>query len=99
MCPYPYCPTYRQFSRVVALILIGVLTWGVVYAIVGDMAAPGGQLFGLATLAIAAHLGGYLITLTTLPALVGMLIVGIVFQNVGLVNLDESFSEVTSQLR
>lgn len=63
------------------------------------MAAPGGQLFGLATLAIAAHFGGWLMSLTTLPALIGMLFVGMIFQNIGWVNLDGSFSEVTAQLR
>ncbi|GLV42490.1 Na[+]/H[+] hydrogen antiporter 1 [Carabus blaptoides fortunei] len=99
LCPYPFCPTYRQFSRIIALTLIGLLSWGVVYAVVGEMAAPGGQLFGLATLAIAAHFGGWLMSLTTLPALIGMLFVGMLFQNIGLVNLDGSFSEVTAQLR
>lgn len=99
LCPYPFCPTYRQFSRIIALTLIGLLSWGVVYSVVGEMAAPGGQLFGLATLAIAAHFGGWLMSLTTLPALIGMLIVGVIFQNVGLVNLEGQFSEVTAQLR
>lgn len=61
-------------------ILLGLLIWGVVYAILGDTAAPGGALFGLAALTVAAHFGGWLISLTTLPALIGMLVVGIIFQ-------------------
>ncbi|PSN54242.1 hypothetical protein C0J52_09244 [Blattella germanica] len=82
LCPHPFCPTYRQFARILSLFLIGLLIWGVVYVILGDTAAPGGQLFGLAFLSIAAHFGGWLVTLTTMPALIGMLLVGILFQNV-----------------
>lgn len=44
------------------------------------MAAPGGQLFSLVVLAVAANFGGWLISLTTLPRLIGMLAVGILFQ-------------------
>lgn len=78
----------------------GLLIWGVVYAIIPDLAKPGGQLFGLAALAIAAHFGGWLMfKITTLPALIGMLLVGILVQNVGLVHFDESFEHVTGELR
>lgn len=48
--------------------------------IIGDSAAPGGQLFGLVVLTVAANFGGWLISLTTLPRLIGMLLVGILFQ-------------------
>lgn len=52
-----------------------------VYAILGDTAAPGGQLFQLVVLSVAAHFGGWIFnTLTTLPRLIGMLLVGILFQ-------------------
>lgn len=34
-CPYPFFPTYRQFSRVVCLVLIGFLSWCAIYSIVG----------------------------------------------------------------
>nr|CAI5842090.1 unnamed protein product [Callosobruchus analis] len=100
LCPYPFCPTYRQFTRIVALSLIGVLTWCVVYAIVGDTAAPpSGHLFQLIVLSIAAHFGGWLMSLTTLPALIGMLFTGVLLQNVGLVNIDSSFQHITKELR
>lgn len=58
----------------------GVVAWVTVYVILGDTAAPGGQLFGLVVLTVAANFGGFLISLTTLPRLIGMLIVGIIFQ-------------------
>ncbi|XP_061401389.1 sodium/hydrogen exchanger 9B2-like [Musca vetustissima] len=97
--PYPLCPSFRQFARIVVLILIGVLLWITAYVIIGDSAAPGGQLFSLVVLAVAANFGGYLISLTTLPRLIGMLLVGILFQNVGWTNLEGDFSKVTAHLR
>ncbi|XP_044752203.1 sodium/hydrogen exchanger 9B2 isoform X2 [Coccinella septempunctata] len=99
MCPYPFCPTYRQFSRLVALILIGTLSYCVLYAIVGETAAPGGKVYTLIILSICAHLGGWLMSLTTLPALIGMLFVGLIFQNVGVVDIDDSYSDITKELR
>ncbi|EDW78011.2 uncharacterized protein Dwil_GK24783, isoform A [Drosophila willistoni] len=97
--PYPLCPTFRTVSRLISLILIGVLIWVTAFVIIGDSAAPGGQLFGLVVLTVAANFGGYLISLTTLPRLIGMLMVGILFQNVGWVDLDGDFSKVTGHLR
>lgn len=99
VCPYPFCPTYRQFSRIIGISLIGILLWCVVYSIVGATAAPGGVLFQLILLTICAHFGGWLVSLTTMPALIGMLFTGLLFQNVGFVNLDESFTEITKELR
>lgn len=99
LCPYPFCPTYRQFARILSLCLIGLLCWGIVYTLLGETAAPGGQLFGLAVLCIVAHFGGWLMSLTTLPALIGMLMVGILFQNVGLVHIEGEYNEVVSELR
>lgn len=69
------------------------------YAIIGETAAPGGQLFSLVTLTVAANFGGWLMGLTTLPRLIGMLLTGILMQNVGAVNIGGSFSAVTAQLR
>ncbi|KAK5646398.1 hypothetical protein RI129_004862 [Pyrocoelia pectoralis] len=99
ICPYPFCPTYRQFSRIIGIAFIGLFLWGVTYAIIGEPAAPGGQLFQLILLSLCAHFGGWLVSLTTLPALIGMLFTGLLFQNVGFVNFDESFKDVTKELR
>ncbi|XP_019757205.1 sodium/hydrogen exchanger 9B2 isoform X1 [Dendroctonus ponderosae] len=99
-CPYPFFPTYRQFSRVVCLVLIGFLSWCAIYSIVGETAAPPhGKLFQLIFLSICAYLGGCLTSLTTLPALIGMLFTGLLLQNVGIVNLDDSFAEVANKIR
>ncbi|XP_044268567.1 sodium/hydrogen exchanger 9B2 isoform X2 [Tribolium madens] len=99
ICPYPFCPTYRQFSRMIALALIGTLSWCILYAIVGATAAPGGHLFQLILLSICAHFAGWLMSLTTLPALIGMLFIGLLFQNLGIVNIDDSFAHITKELR
>lgn len=59
---------------------IGAIAWLTLYVIIGDSAAPGGRLFGLVVLVVAANFGGFLMSLTTLPRLIGMLITGILFQ-------------------
>ncbi|CRL01326.1 CLUMA_CG014448, isoform A [Clunio marinus] len=100
VCPYPLCPSYRQFARLLSIILIGVLIWATTYAILGDMAAPGGELFSLVTLTVAANFGGWLVGLTTLPRLIGMLFTGILMQNIGAVNIEgEQIEHVTDHLR
>ncbi|KAG5871506.1 hypothetical protein JTB14_027169 [Gonioctena quinquepunctata] len=98
-CPHPFCPTYRTVSRIVALTLIGVLCWCIMYAIIGKATAPpDGILFQLILLSICAHFGGWLMSLTTLPALIGMLFTGVLMQNVNIVNIDDSFSHLTKHL-
>lgn len=98
-CPQPFCPSYRKFARVLCLFLLGLMLWGIVYVIIGEDAAPGGPLFGLAALCIAAHFGGWLFSLTTLPALIGMLITGLILQNVDLISIDGRYTVVVSNLR
>ncbi|XP_055372212.1 sodium/hydrogen exchanger 9B2 isoform X2 [Condylostylus longicornis] len=99
VCPYPLCPSFRQFARIIALVLIGVLTWVVAYVIIGKSAGPGGQLFQLVILTVCANFGGFLISLANLPRLIGMLLVGILFQNIGWVDLGGDFTHVTGELR
>lgn len=77
----------------------GVLIWATTFAIIGAPAAPGGQLFSLVTLTVAANFGGWLMGLTSLPRLIGMLLTGILMQNIGAVNIDGEFKAVTAELR
>nr|CAI5842093.1 unnamed protein product [Callosobruchus analis] len=99
LCPHPYCPTYRQVARILAMGFIGIFSWSILYAIVGEHAAPpNGKLFQLILLSISAHFSGWLVSLTTLPNLVGMLTVGMLFQNTNIVNIDEQFTEITNEL-
>ncbi|KAJ8729510.1 hypothetical protein PYW08_001091 [Mythimna loreyi] len=100
VCPYPLCPSYRQFAQNIAVLIIGILVWVTVWIVMGDTAAPGGQLFSFAVLTIVAYFGGWLmLKITTLPALIGMLIVGIIMKNIGLVNFDETYQHVASYIR
>lgn len=76
------------------------MVWVIVWLIIGDTAAPGGQLFMLTVLTIASYFGGWLLVkLTTLPALIGMLLVGILMKNIGFVEFDSDFQKVTSFIR
>lgn len=97
--PHPYCPSYRHVARILALLITVLLFWGVVYAIVRDDAAPGGQLFNIAALVVVAYLGGWVFRMLTLPALVGMLFVGIAFKNVNLINVNDHYKEFVTILR
>ncbi|XP_045535519.1 sodium/hydrogen exchanger 9B2 isoform X2 [Papilio machaon] len=100
ICPYPLCPSYRHFAQTLSVFLIGILAWVIIWIVMGETAAPGGQLFTLAALTIAAYFGGWLmVKVTTLPALIGMLIVGIILKNVGFVNFDENYEHVCSYIR
>ena len=86
-------------SNFPSYLIAGVLCWATTYAIIGETAAPGGQLFSLVTLTVAANFGGWLMSLTTLPRLIGMLLTGILMQNIGAVNIDGDFKVVTAELR
>ncbi|XP_041987706.1 sodium/hydrogen exchanger 9B2-like isoform X2 [Aricia agestis] len=100
ICPYPLCPSYRHFAQNLSVLLIGLMVWVIVWIVLGDTAAPGGQLFMLTVLTIAAYFGGWLmVKITTLPALIGMLAVGILMKNIGFVNFDASYQHVTSYIR
>lgn len=99
VCPYPFCPTYRHVARIVSLFATGLLTWGVIYSIIGSDAAPGGQLFDIAAVSILAHFGGVLFRMLNLPALVGMLLVGIIYQNLGLIHVEGHYAELVGICR
>ncbi|XP_076271240.1 sodium/hydrogen exchanger 9B1-like [Rhynchophorus ferrugineus] len=100
LCPYPFCPDYQSFSRFVSLALIGLVTWLVFYTIVGEIAAPPrGKLFQLLILCLGAKLGGWLLGLTKLPGLIGMLFTGMLLQNIHVVDIDTSFYPITRHFR
>ncbi|XP_066138984.1 sodium/hydrogen exchanger 9B2-like isoform X1 [Euwallacea fornicatus] len=100
VCPYPFFPGYRSFSRLFGLLVIGIASWCILYTIVGQIAAPpNGKLFQLLILILAGKLGGWLVTLCSLPGLIGMLFTGILIQNIGIVDIDSSFEPITKQLR
>ncbi|XP_050675569.1 sodium/hydrogen exchanger 9B2-like isoform X2 [Leptidea sinapis] len=100
ICPYPLCPSYRHFAQNLSVLLIGIIVWVTIWIILGDTAAPGGQLFTLAALTIVAYFGGWvMVKVTTLPSLIGMLIVGIILKNLGFINFNEDYQHVCSYIR
>lgn len=68
------------FRMVFSFCAIGIVAWFICYMIIGSTAAPGGRLFGLVVLTVAANFGGFLVSLINLPRLIGMLATGILFQ-------------------
>ncbi|VVD04329.1 unnamed protein product [Leptidea sinapis] len=100
ICPYPLCPSYRHFAQNLSVLLIGIIVWVTIWIVLGDTAAPGGQLFTLAALTIVAYFGGWvMVKVTTLPSLIGMLIVGIILKNLGFINFNEDYQHVCSYIR
>lgn len=67
-------------------LFLGIIAWLVLYVIVGRSAAPGGHLFGLVVLIVASNFGGFLMSLTSLPRLIGMLITGILLQVMSIIS-------------
>ncbi|XP_046401429.1 sodium/hydrogen exchanger 9B2-like isoform X2 [Ischnura elegans] len=106
-CPWPgplfehrLCPKFQRVARLFSLLLVIILSWGVVYLMLGEPAAPpNGQLFSLALLCITAKLGGWLVSLVHMPSLLGMLLVGVIFQNIGLVHITGTYVGIVSNLR
>ncbi|XP_022110696.1 sodium/hydrogen exchanger 9B2-like [Acanthaster planci] len=76
------CPPHGLVAKVVLNVTIVVLLWAVLWSITGAEALPGGNLFAIYVLVVVAALGGKLIELVHLPALLGMLLVGFMFKNV-----------------
>ncbi|XP_059479999.1 sodium/hydrogen exchanger 9B2-like [Neocloeon triangulifer] len=93
-------PNGEQFARLAAFILIGLLIWGIIFVLIGEDASPfGGQLFQIASLCIVAKLGGWLASRVRLPALLGMLVVGIIAKNVGLIDVHGEYEHVVADIR
>ena len=65
------CPPHGKLARYVTLLVMGALVWATLWAIVGKDALPGGNFFGLVVLVAACLLGGKLVTIIRLPALLG----------------------------
>ncbi|XP_043088586.1 sodium/hydrogen exchanger 9B2 [Puntigrus tetrazona] len=75
-------------ASVITKALLGLLLFGVVWAVTGHLCLPGQNLFGLVILFLSAVCGGKLISVFRLPrtppvpALLGMLLAGVVLRNV-----------------
>ncbi|XP_070544796.1 sodium/hydrogen exchanger 9B2-like isoform X2 [Ptychodera flava] len=81
------CPPHGKFATGILYVLLVCIVWGTLWAITGEEALPGGNLFALFVLWVAAVLGGLLVTFIKLPPLLGMLIVGVLLRNIPYINV------------
>ncbi|CAH0406873.1 unnamed protein product [Chilo suppressalis] len=99
-CPYPYFSTYRQTAQQISIILFFLLIWAFLYVEIGEAVSLRGELFSMTMLVITAYLVGWVwLKLTTLPALIGMLLTGILFQNLQLVHMTDEYRKLNQDLR
>lgn len=77
-----------------------LLAWGIAYVELGEAVTVNGELFGMTILVVAAYLVGWLwLKITTLPALIAMLLTGIVFQNLNFVHMTNDYRKLNQDLR
>ncbi|XP_045768432.1 sodium/hydrogen exchanger 9B2-like isoform X2 [Maniola jurtina] len=80
--------------------LVLLLTWGILYAELGEPLSLNGELLSMTVLVISAYLIGWIwLKITTLPALIGMLLTGILFQNLHLVHMTDTYRKLNQDLR
>ena len=65
------CPPHGPVAHILSLCICAVLTWGTLWALAGDQALPGGNLFALTVLVVAGYIAGALVKLIRLPPLLG----------------------------
>ncbi|XP_023936113.2 sodium/hydrogen exchanger 9B2-like isoform X2 [Bicyclus anynana] len=98
--PFPLFPTFRQSAQQLCIIVFFFLTWGILYAELGEPLSLNGELLSMTILVISAYLIGWIwLKVTTLPALIGMLLTGILFQNLHLVHMTETYRKLNQDLR
>ncbi|UYV75313.1 SLC9B2 [Cordylochernes scorpioides] len=72
------------------IVLFLLMVWGTLWGITEAEALPGGNLFSLFVLLISCYLAGRLMTLISLPPLLGMLLMGCFLRNVPYVNFAQN---------
>ncbi|CAK1540642.1 unnamed protein product [Leptosia nina] len=98
--PFPLFPTFRQAAQQICIIIFFFLIWGILYAEIGEPVGLNGELLSMTLLVIASYLVGWIwLKVTTLPALIGMLLTGILFQNLHLVNMTDTYRQLNQDLR
>ncbi|XP_072939201.1 sodium/hydrogen exchanger 9B2-like isoform X2 [Epargyreus clarus] len=98
--PFPIFSTFRQSAQQICIIAFFLLTWGILYVEIGEPISLQGELLSMTLLVIAAYLIGWIwLKITTLPALIGMLLTGIAFQNLHLVHMTDTYRKLNQDLR
>ena len=79
----------------ITLVLIGIITFGCLWAILGDASLPpDGPIFALFVIFVISYLSGELLSLINLPPLLGMLISGFLIGNIFTLNFDPKLSSI-----
>lgn len=99
LSPDVLCPTSNLPLQIFTYLIFLLLLWGTSFTLFEDNVAPQSNLFILVSLFVLAYIAGYLISLVKLPPLLGMLIVGIIFRNVNIFNMQGPYKMVVANLR
>ncbi|XP_047513895.1 sodium/hydrogen exchanger 9B2-like isoform X1 [Pieris napi] len=98
--PFPIFPTFRQTAQQICIIVFFLFIWGILFAEIGEPVSLNGELLSMTLLVIASYLVGWIwLKVTTLPALIGMLLTGILFQNLHLVHMTDTYRQLNQDLR
>ncbi|XP_075263714.1 sodium/hydrogen exchanger 9B2-like [Convolutriloba macropyga] len=82
---YFLCPPHSHFGWVLTRVLGLLISWAALWGIVGkEEAYFGGNMFSIFSLYVASRVTGFLIGLFGLPPLLGMLLAGILLNNITL---------------
>lgn len=73
--------------------------WAIMFALFEKDAKPGGRLFMLIALFVSCYVSGWLISFIKLPPLLGMLVCGLIFANVGLFEMYGVYKEIVVGVR
>ena len=85
-----FIPPSGFFGQTLTRAVIVILSWAVLWSILGAELLPGGNIFGIFNVIVLAALGGFMtrkISKGTLPSLLGMLVVGFILRNVPGINV------------
>ncbi|XP_034252313.1 sodium/hydrogen exchanger 9B2-like [Thrips palmi] len=93
-------PSGRWVSSVLCPAVLLLQLWALAYCFLGAQANVDGQLFHLVGMFVCAKLAGWMVRrLADIPALVGMLIIGVAVKNTGALELDVEYLDLIANLR
>ncbi|KAK3931082.1 Sodium/hydrogen exchanger 9B2 [Frankliniella fusca] len=93
-------PSGRWVSSVLCPAVLLLQLWALAYCFLGDLANVDGPLFRLVAMFVCASLAGWMVhSLADVPALVGMLVVGVAFKNTEFLNIGPEYDNLISVLR
>lgn len=95
--------TWADLFRLATATGMTLLTWAVLYFLLGDMVLPGGSVFGLLVLVILSYALGWTLACIPrlhLPPIFGMLLAGILLRNTDVYNIHDMLGPgTTSKIR